>query len=139
MPPISHKYVEKLQKELAELNAWLNNTQPQADGSANPEDLKALYKKVFPIYQKSLALHQATLEVGSTPDELEELRQDVANFDYWLSTEISRNSQAEERQSVFTRANGISLKALSLYRSAAQHNGDPQEPAGDEPATLSGS
>ncbi len=139
MPPISHKYIEKLQKDFVELSSWLNSTQPQTDGSADPEDLKALYKKVFLVYQKTLALHQTTHEVGSTPDDLEELRQDVANFDYWLTTEISRNSQAEERQSVFTRANGISLKALSLYRSAAQNDGEPQEPAGDEPATLSGS
>ena len=140
MPPISHKYLEKLQKEVSELSSWLNTTHSQDDGSARPDDLKALYKRVYSIYQKSLALHQTTIEDPVESDELEELRQDVANFDYWLTTEINPESQIEERQTVFTRANAISLKALSLYRSASQTDGHPQEVAGDEEhASLSGS
>ena len=140
MPPISHKYIEKLQKDVADLDSWLSSIQSEDDGSANQDDLKSLYKKVYPIYQKSLALYQTTLEAADQGDEFELLRQDVANFNYWLNAEMSQEPQAEERQKVFTRANSISLKALGLYRTAASRNdNDPQEPAGDEPATLSGS
>lgn len=133
MPPISHRLLERLQKEVAELDRWLASTEADNDGSAQRDDLVTLYDKSQLIYRKAQALHETTLE---EPNEFEQLRHDVSKFDYWLSTEVDPNNQ-EHLQALFTRANSISLRALSLYRSASQNPGDKQEPAGDEPATLS--
>lgn len=139
MRPISHKYLEKLHKEATDLDSWLSGTQAQEDGSARPDDLKTLYARSYSIYQKALALHQTTLEEPAENDDFEELRQEVAKFYFWLATEVGNTPNVEERKNVFTRANAISLKALSLFRDAAQQVEDPQEPAGDEHASLSGS
>lgn len=135
MPPISFKYLEKLRKEISELDSWLAGTEAQDDGSASPDDLRALYTKVYSVYQKSVALHQAVAGENEV-DDLEALRLEVAKFDYWLSTELNQPS-LDEKRDIFTRANSISLKALSLYRAAGQQSDDPQEPADDEPASLS--
>ncbi len=136
MPSISHKYLEKMHKEVGDLENWLGTTQPQEGDSANPEDLKTLYQKAYAIYQKSLALHQTTVEpVGG--DELNELRQDVVKFDHWLLNEIGSQPGPDELQLIFTRANAITLKALSLFRNASQNDSEPQETAGDEHTSLS--
>jgi hypothetical protein len=136
MPSISYKYLEKLRKEISDLDAWLAGTEAKEDGSANPEDLKTLYTRVYAIHQKSIALHQAVVDEASPEDDFEMLRQDVAKLDYWLATEVSQPN-LDEKRDIFTRVNAISLKALSIYRAAGQQSDDPQEPADDEPASLS--
>jgi hypothetical protein len=134
MPPISHKLIEKLQKEVADLDKWLSGTAADDDGSARREDLLELHEKSQSIYKKTQALHQTTLD---NPSEFEQLRLDVSKLDYWLSTEVDPNNP-EHLQALFTRANSISLRALSLYRAASQVGSEPQDSAGDEPALLSG-
>jgi hypothetical protein len=134
MPPISHKLIEKLQKEVADLDKWLSGTAAQDDGSTRREDLLELHEKSQSIYKKTQALHQTTLD---NPSEFEQLRLDVSKLDYWLATEADPNNP-ENLQALFTRANSISLRALSLYRAASQVGSEPQDSAGDEPAFLSG-
>lgn len=129
MPPIPHKYLEKLRKDVAELNDWLGATQAQ-DGAARPDDLKALYSKAYAIYHKALVLHQTTIEDPADQDGFDELRQEVAQFDHWLATK-AKQPTSEELQDTFTRSNTIYLKSLSLFRNAAQETTEPQEPADD--------
>ncbi len=136
MPPISYKYLEKLSREIAEIDTWLASTQAQEDGSASSEDLKALYTKVYSIYQKAVALHQTVVTEGEGDSDFEGLRQEVAKFDYWLAAELNQPS-LEEKRAIFTRANAISLKALGIYRTAGQESDEPQEPADDEHPSLS--
>ncbi len=65
--PISHKYLLKLQREVAAYNDWLANTRPEADGSASPAELQAVFTKANAIYLKALALYRATAEQGEQP------------------------------------------------------------------------
>ncbi len=136
MPSISYKYLEKIRKEVSDLDSWLGNTQSQESGTANPEDLKALYTKVLALYQKAVALSQAVADEEGTADDFDSLRQDVAKYDYWLAAELT-DPTLEEKRIAFTRANAISLKALAIYRKAGQASDDPQDPADDEPASIS--
>ncbi|HEX2914928.1 MAG TPA: hypothetical protein VH186_29310 [Chloroflexia bacterium] len=136
MSTISHKYLEKLRKEVTDLDNWLGSTQPAEDGNARPEDLKNLYGKGYSVFQKTLALYQTTLDTETEQEDFEQLRQEVAKFDYWLSTEVTSPDIAELKN-IFTRANAIYLKALSLYRHAAQEVEGPQEIGGEEHASIS--
>lgn len=138
MPPISHEFLEKLRKEVTKFDEWLAETTPQEDGTARPEDLKALHGKGFSIYQKALALHQTVDEEALDPDEFEDLRQELNKFNYWLSAKLTRPN-AEDLQAIFTRANSVYLKALGLYRAAGTEADGMQEPPGDDHRSLSGS
>lgn len=72
MPPISHNYLHKLRREVAAFDEWLAHTKPQADGSADPEDLKTVFTRANKIYLKALALYRTT----SDDEELDQGKSD---------------------------------------------------------------
>ncbi len=71
MPPISHKYINKLRREVAAFDEWLANTQPQPDGSANVADLQVIFTRANSIYLKALALYRTTGDGDETTGEEE--------------------------------------------------------------------
>jgi hypothetical protein len=69
MPAISHKYLEKLRREVAAFEQWLAQTQAAEDGSASPANLRDAFTKANSIYIKALELYRTTSENNSEPDE----------------------------------------------------------------------
>ncbi len=62
MPAISHKYLEKLRREVEAFEEWLGATKPESDGSASASDLQTAFTKANAIYIKALALYRTTAE-----------------------------------------------------------------------------
>ena len=69
MPAISHKYLEKLRKEVAAFEQWLAQTQPEEVGSASPANLRDAFTKANSIYIKALELFRTASDNGSESDE----------------------------------------------------------------------
>lgn len=71
MPPISHKYLLKLRREVGVFEEWLGNTKPEPDGSASAADLQAIFTRANSLYLKALALYRTTGEEGDNPEDSE--------------------------------------------------------------------
>jgi hypothetical protein len=69
MPAISHKYLEKLRREVIAFEQWLEQTKPEENGSASAADLQAVFTKANSIYLKALALYRTTADDDQENDE----------------------------------------------------------------------
>jgi|GEM_PF-1777781 len=71
MASISHKYLEKLRRDVGAFEQWLATTEAQDDGSASVGDLQAAFTKANSIYIKALALYRTTAEDEPGPEDEE--------------------------------------------------------------------
>jgi hypothetical protein len=69
MPSISHKYFEKLRKEVQAYEQWLGQTVAQQDGSAKASDLLDSFKRANSIYIKALELYRTTADDSSEDND----------------------------------------------------------------------